>query len=54
MLRKETIAAGTLEFLKELMQDEHLKDFFLVGGTIIWNQSNLLREITPGSQLSKE
>jgi hypothetical protein len=33
MLRKETIAASTLELLKELMEDEHLKDFFLVGGT---------------------
>ena len=35
MLRKETIEPGTLELLKELMQDEHLKDFFLVGGTAL-------------------
>ncbi len=35
MLRKETIAASTLELLKDLMQDEHLKDFFLVGGTAL-------------------
>lgn len=35
MLRKETIAASTLDLLKELMQDEHLEDFFLVGGTAL-------------------
>ena len=35
MLRKETIAESTLELLIELMQDEHLKDFFLVGGTAL-------------------
>ena len=35
MLRKETIASSTLDLLKDLMQDEHLKDFFLVGGTAL-------------------
>jgi hypothetical protein len=35
MLRKETVAAGTLELLKRLMQDENLSDFFLVGGTAL-------------------
>jgi len=35
MLRKETIEPGTLELLKELMQDIHLSDFFLVGGTAL-------------------
>ena len=35
MLRKETVEPGTLELLKELMQDEHLSDFFLVGGTAL-------------------
>jgi len=35
MLRKETISAGTLELLKDLMQDENLSDFFLVGGTAL-------------------
>src|SRR5437868_6718751 len=33
MLRKEIIAAGTLELLKNLMRDGNLNDFFLVGGT---------------------
>ena len=35
MLRKETVAADTLELLKRLMQDEYLADFFLVGGTAL-------------------
>ena len=35
MLRKETVTAGTLELLKDLMQDEFLADFFLVGGTAL-------------------
>lgn len=33
MLRKETISGTTLELLKELIQDDNLKSFFLVGGT---------------------
>jgi hypothetical protein len=33
MLRKETVTAGTLELLTDLMQDGNLNDFFLVGGT---------------------
>lgn len=35
MLHKETVSEATLELLKELMQDELLKDFFLVGGTAL-------------------
>ncbi len=35
MLYKETIAAGTLELLINLMQHENLKEFFLVGGTAL-------------------
>jgi predicted nucleotidyltransferase component of viral defense system len=35
MLQKETIAPHTLELLKLLMQDDHLKDFLLVGGTAL-------------------
>jgi Nucleotidyl transferase AbiEii toxin, Type IV TA system len=35
MLRKETISKPTLELLKMLMQDQSLKDFFLVGGTAL-------------------
>lgn len=35
MLRKETIEPGTLDLLRELMQDKHLSDFFLVGGTAL-------------------
>jgi nucleotidyltransferase AbiEii toxin of type IV toxin-antitoxin system len=35
MLRKETVTSATLELLKELMGDSHLKDFFLVGGTAL-------------------
>ena len=35
MLRKETVGEPTLELLKELMQDNLLKDFFLVGGTAL-------------------
>ncbi|MET3114146.1 hypothetical protein AAKU52_001879 [Pedobacter sp. CG_S7] len=33
MLRKETVIESTLGLLKTLMNDELLKDFFLVGGT---------------------
>lgn len=35
MLRKETVSESTLELLKTLMNDELLKDFFLVGGTAL-------------------
>lgn len=35
MLRKETVNTATLELLKKLMDDEILKDFFLVGGTAL-------------------
>jgi len=35
MLRKETVTLGTLELLKELMQDDNLKPFTLVGGTAL-------------------
>jgi predicted nucleotidyltransferase component of viral defense system len=35
MLQKETVAPNTLELLKLLMQDDHLKDFILVGGTAL-------------------
>ncbi|MBV7530623.1 nucleotidyl transferase AbiEii/AbiGii toxin family protein [Chitinophaga sp. sic0106] len=35
MLRKETVSESTLELLKSLMKDEHLQDFFLVGGTAL-------------------
>lgn len=35
MLRKETVTNPTLELLKELMNDDYLKDFFLVGGTAL-------------------
>jgi len=35
MLRKETVSADTLELLKDLMRDENLADFFLVGGTAL-------------------
>ena len=33
MLQKEAISKNTLELLKELMPDERLNEFFLVGGT---------------------
>ena len=35
MLRKETVTAGTLELLKDLMQDENLNSFYLAGGTAL-------------------
>ncbi|MHB1922333.1 MAG: nucleotidyl transferase AbiEii/AbiGii toxin family protein [Chitinophagaceae bacterium] len=35
MLHTETVTSGTLECLKELMQDENISDFFLVGGTAL-------------------
>ncbi len=35
MLRKETVTPGTLELLKNLMADQNLTDFFLVGGTAL-------------------
>lgn len=35
MLRKETISEATLGLLKKLMQDESVKEFFLVGGTAL-------------------
>ena len=35
MLRKETVTTAILELLKELMHDNHLNSFFLVGGTAL-------------------
>jgi hypothetical protein len=35
MLRKETVTPATLELLNRLMQDKHLADFTLVGGTAL-------------------
>lgn len=35
MLRKETVEKSTLELLKNLMEDQLLGDFFLVGGTAL-------------------
>lgn len=35
MLRKETVSESTLALLNRLMQDDLLKDFFLVGGTAL-------------------
>ncbi len=35
MLHTESITSGTLETLKQLMRDETLQDFFLVGGTAL-------------------
>jgi len=35
MLRKETVSEPTLELLKTLMNDDLLKEFFLVGGTAL-------------------
>jgi hypothetical protein len=35
MLRKKTVSKYTLELLIALMQDNLLKDFFLVGGTAL-------------------
>jgi|GEM_PF-3259101 len=35
MLRKETVNESTLELLKNLMEEELLKGFFLVGGTAL-------------------
>ncbi len=35
MLRKETVTTTTLELLTELMHDNHLSNFFLVGGTAL-------------------
>jgi predicted nucleotidyltransferase component of viral defense system len=35
MLRKETVSEPTLGLLKQLMQDDLFKDFFLVGGTAL-------------------
>ncbi|MBO6027133.1 MAG: nucleotidyl transferase AbiEii/AbiGii toxin family protein [Bacteroidales bacterium] len=35
MLHKETVNDSTLELLKQLMSDERLKDFILVGGTAL-------------------
>lgn len=35
MLRKETVTPATLELLNELMHDNHLTNFFLVGGTAL-------------------
>lgn len=40
MLQTETVAPATLELLKNLMKDEQLKDFFLVGGTALSLQIN--------------
>jgi hypothetical protein len=35
MLRKETVTTSTLELLKNLMADDNLRDFYLVGGTAL-------------------
>jgi hypothetical protein len=35
MLRKETVTAGTLELLTDIMQDRNLEDFYLAGGTAL-------------------
>lgn len=35
MLRKETVSNSTLELLKNLVGDDLIKDFFLVGGTAL-------------------
>jgi predicted nucleotidyltransferase component of viral defense system len=35
MLRKETVSESTLELLKKLLQEDILRDFFLVGGTAL-------------------
>ena len=35
MLHKETVEVGTLGLIKRLMNDEHLKEFTLVGGTAL-------------------
>ena len=33
MLHKETVKAGTLDLIHELMEDRQLSSFYLVGGT---------------------
>ncbi len=35
MLHKETVSGPTLELLKKLLQDQLVRDFFLVGGTAL-------------------
>ena len=35
MLHKETVETGTLDLIHRLMQDQHLKEFTLVGGTAL-------------------
>lgn len=40
MLQTETVSPATLELLKDLMKDEQLNDFFLVGGTALSLQIN--------------
>jgi hypothetical protein len=35
MLFKETVHEGTLDLIRRLMDDEHLNDFYLVGGTAL-------------------
>lgn len=35
MLQKQTVETATLELLRELMRDEYLSNFFLVGGTAL-------------------
>ena len=35
MLHEETVSARTLEILMDLMQDQTLRNFFLVGGTAL-------------------
>lgn len=35
MLHKETVTAGTLALIHRLMDDAHLQEFYLVGGTAL-------------------
>lgn len=35
MLHKETVTAGTLDLIRRLMDDAHLQQFYLVGGTAL-------------------
>lgn len=35
MLHKETVSKGTLDLINRLMADDHLKSFYLVGGTAL-------------------
>lgn len=35
MLHKETVTAGTLDLIHRLMDDAHLQQFYVVGGTAL-------------------